>query len=107
MKDFGELRLAWLEAFVETVDSKKRTAAAAAIGTTQSNVSKQLDKLWEWYGYPVVEPGSHPLRLTPEGTEFLKVAREVVEKLRAARPASDAPPSQPAPRISGADIKVD
>lgn len=104
MKDFGDLRLAWLETFVETADSKKRTAAAAAIGTTQFNVSKQLDKLWEWYGYPVVEPGSHPLRLTPEGTEFLKVAREVVQRLRDARPA---PPSQPAPRISGADIEVD
>lgn len=106
MKDFGNLRLAWLETFVETVESTKRTAAASAVGTTQSNVSKQLDKLWQWYGYPLVEPGSFPLRLTPEGKEFLTVAQEVVQKLRDARPARGKMDVNPASPISGRDIKV-
>ena len=107
MLDFGELKLAWLESFVQTASYKKRTAAAAAIGTKQSTVSKHMDSLWRWYGEPLVVPGSSPVQLTSAGVEFLEVARVVVESLRDARPKANGTDVGSASRISGAGIQID
>lgn len=107
MKNFGALKLAWLEAFVEVAGYNKRTAAAAAIGAKQSTVSKYMDKLWAWYGEPLVVPGSSPVRLTPAGADFLKVAQDVVQSLRDARPTSCNIEVSSASSISGTDIQID
>lgn len=107
MNDFGALKLAWLEAFVETASYKKRTAAAAAMGAKQSTVSKYMDKLWAWYGEPLILPGSFPPELTPAGVEFLKVAEVVIQSLRDARPKLQQMSVDPASRVSGAEIQID
>jgi LysR family transcriptional regulator, hypochlorite-specific transcription factor HypT len=103
---FGNLQVEWLEAFVAVVDYKKRTAAAERIGRDQGTITKFIQKLELWYRQPLIESGSAPARPTPAGQEFVKVARRVVEDLRAARPA---PIAQDAPQVpvSGADIRVD
>lgn len=87
---FSSLQVAWLLAFVETADYKKRTAAAATLGISPSDVTKHIDKLGSWYGggpcRMLVLPNTHPVKLTDDGKEFLPKARQILALLRAAHP---------------------
>ncbi|RYY22656.1 MAG: LysR family transcriptional regulator [Sphingomonadales bacterium] len=86
---FSSLQVAWLIAFVESADYK-RTAAAGALGVNQSTVTKYIAKLESWYGGGprrlLMLHNMHPPVLTAEGKEFLPVARQLLEHLRAAQP---------------------
>lgn len=85
---FSSLQIAWLIAFVESADHK-RTAAAAILGVTPGTVTKHIIKLERWYGGGarrlLMLDNMYPPVLTPEGEEFLPVARQVLETLRSAQ----------------------
>ena len=87
---FGSLRVAWLQAFVLTVDNDKRTAAAKALDIGQGTVTKHIKKLESWFGGGprrlLVWPDVWPPRLTVDGESFLPVAREILSLLQTARP---------------------
>jgi DNA-binding transcriptional LysR family regulator len=86
---FGDLRVAWLEAFVLTVDNKKRTAAASQLGVSEDTVTKNIKKLERWLGGGprrlLLLPNMYPLVLTDAGKRFLPDARKVLELMREAR----------------------
>lgn len=86
---FGDLRAAWLEAFVLTVDNKKRTAAASQMEVSEDTVTKHITKLEEWLGGGprrlLLLPNMYPLVLTDAGKLFLPDARKVLELMREAR----------------------
>lgn len=87
---FGSLRVAWLQAFVLTVDNDKRTVAAIELKIGQGTITKHINRLESWYGGGprrlLVLPGVWPPRLTEDGEAFLPVAREVLSLLQTARP---------------------
>lgn len=106
---FSSLQVAWLLAFVETADSKKRTAAAATLGVSPSDVTKHIDKLGSWYGggpcRMLVLPNTQPVELTDDGKEFLPKARELLALLRAAQPVPFVT-EVPTKKVSTAQLRV-
>ncbi len=86
---FGDLRAAWLESFVSTVDNKKRTAAAEEMGVSEDTVTKNIKKLEEWLGGGprrfLLWPNTYPPALTSGGESFLPDARKLLELMRKAR----------------------
>jgi DNA-binding transcriptional LysR family regulator len=86
---FGDLRVAWLEAFVLSVDNKKRVAAAAQMKVSEDTVSKHIEKLEKWLGGGprrlLLWPNMYPPELTDEGTRFLPAARRILELMCEAR----------------------
>lgn len=82
---FEGLSIVWLEAFVAVAESRKRTAAAARLGITQGTITKHVQHLERWLGRVLVFDGSSPARLTPDGDDFLPVARQILELLDNAR----------------------
>ena len=86
---FGDVRAGWLEAFVLTVDNKKRTAAAAQLEVSEDTVTKNIEKLEKWLGGGqrrlLMVPNMYPVVLTDEGRRFLPDARQILELMREAR----------------------
>ncbi len=105
MGPFGNLRIAWLEAFVAVVDSGKQTAAAAELGVRQDTISRHVKSLEEWLGRVLVT-STVPVRLSEDGDAFLLKAREILRLLREAQSLGQVSAPPPAPAISARDIKV-
>ena len=86
---FGDVRAAWLEAFVLTVDNKKRVAAAAQLEVSEDTVSKNIEKLEKWLGGGqrrlLMLPNKYPPVLTEAGTRFLPDARRILDLMHEAR----------------------
>ena len=106
MTKFGGLRVAWLEAFVEVAESRKRTAAAAALGVDQATVSRQVQSLEAWLGGRLLLDSGVPANLLPDGAKFLPVAQEVPRLLREAQKPHPLSAPPPEPAMSARDIKV-
>lgn len=94
---FGNLRVAWLEAFVLSVRFDKQMAAAAEMGVAQSTISKHIENLEFWYGGGsrrfLLLPNMWPPTLTEDGEAFLPVAERAVaalSELKASRPSPNA-----------------
>lgn len=104
MAKFKELKLVWLETFVQVAESRKRMAAAAEMGLHQGTVTKHVQKLERWLGGKMLLDESVPANLYPDGEKFLPVAKQILEMLDEAR-KPDAPPP-PRPSVSVKDIKV-
>lgn len=106
---FEAMRLSWLEAFVRTARSKKRTAAAAEMGVSQATVTKHIQKLERWLSgglyRPLVADNVWPVQLTEAGEDFLPVAEQILDLLRTAREGPDKVVTIKSP-ISAKDIKV-
>lgn len=103
----GDLRLAWLVTFLAVVRLKNRSLAAKELGLTQGAVTKQIQSLEHWSRRALVWTDSAPLRLTPQGEEFVRVAEETLEiltKFRMPPPMEQAEP--PKAKISGKDLRV-
>jgi DNA-binding transcriptional LysR family regulator len=97
----GDLRLAWLVTFLAVVRLKNRSLAAKELGLTQGAVTKQLRSLEDWSRRVLVWPDSAPVRLTPQGEDFVQVAEDALEILTRAR----MPPADGASRTAkGKDI---
>lgn len=108
---FGDLRLVWLEAFVQCAQTGKRTAAATEMGIEhQGTVTKHIQKLEAWVGgthsRPLMVDNSSPVMLTSEGERLLPLAQQVLELLGEARKRPDLVETPPRPRVSARDIKV-
>lgn len=102
----GDLRLAWLVTFLAVVRLKNRSLAAKELGLTQGAVTKQLRSLEDWSGSVLIWFDSAPVRLTPQGEDFVQVAEDTLEiltKLRAPPAIAQAEP--PKPKISAKDLK--
>lgn len=102
----GDLRLAWLVTFLAVVRLKNRSLAAKELGLTQGAVTKQLRSLEDWSGRVLIWFDSAPVRLTPQGEDFVQVAEDTLEiltKLRALPAIAQAEP--PKPKISAKDLK--
>lgn len=67
------------------------TAASKALGVSQSTVSRQLDRLEEGAGSPLLLRGS-PLRLTERGSALLAAVQPMVDAALAARSALEDTP---------------
>lgn len=115
MAKFGELRLVWLEAFVQVADDRKRTAAAKAMEIHQGTVTKHIQKLEQWLGGGNPAPNRRMLlfdeasgTLTAGGERLLPIARQILQLAKEAhKPASLAatPYAPPPPRLSAKGLK--
>ncbi len=91
MAKLGDLKVAWLQAFVRVAETGKQTAVAAELGLDQATVSRHIGHLEQWLdGRILFYPGMSD-HLLPDGEKFLPVAREVLRLLEGAR-QPDAPP---------------
>lgn len=103
----GDLRVAWLVTFLAVVRLKNRSLAAKELGITQGAVTKQIRSLEDWSRSALVWPDSAPVRLTPQGEDFVRVAEDTLEiltKFRMLPPMEQAEP--PKAKISGANLRV-
>lgn len=71
-------RLAAMETFVRVVDGNSFTAAARALGSSQSRVSKAIAALEARLGARLIVRTTRHISLTPDGTEFYRRARAIL-----------------------------
>jgi DNA-binding transcriptional LysR family regulator len=76
---------AWLEVFREVARSGSLTAAAGALGYTQSAVSRQIAALERDTGTRLFDRLPRGMRLTDDGRSLLGHAHAVLERLKTAR----------------------
>ncbi|MEV7096475.1 LysR family transcriptional regulator [Amycolatopsis sp. NPDC051045] len=82
--DFGAVSLVALRVFREVAERGTLTAAAAALGYTQSAVSRQIASLERVAGTPVLDRRPDGVRLTPAGNVVLRRAIAVLGEIDAA-----------------------
>jgi len=74
-----------MEMFVEVVEQGSFAAAARSLGVGNSAVSKQVSQLEETLGVRLLQRTTRSLSLTDEGEYYLQEAREILERVDAAR----------------------
>jgi DNA-binding transcriptional LysR family regulator len=84
------VNLAWLEVFREVALRGSLTAAAQALGYTQSSVSRQVSALETVTGAHLLDRLPRGVRLTEEGRCLLAHAEAVLERMRAAQQGLEA-----------------
>lgn len=72
------MELKWLEDFVSVAERKHFSLAAADRFITQSAISRRIQSLESWVGTDLIDRSHHPIRLTPAGEEYLKIARAMI-----------------------------
>src|SRR5437764_13682677 len=82
--DFGDVSLVALRVFREVAERGTLTAAAAALGYTQSAVSRQMASLERAAGTPGLERRPDGVRLTAAGNVVLRRAIAVLDEIDAA-----------------------
>lgn len=101
--------LAWLETFLAVARRGGFTAAATERGLTQPGASRQVQKLEQAVGTPLLERAAGGVRLTPAGARFRDYAeaavaanRAILDEIRgdAGDAAGEAPPLTGALRIA-------
>lgn len=83
------LRLCWIEAFVEVVDSENISQAARKLGVDQSTVSRYLQSLEKWLGKKLIDPGKitdpddprRSIGITEDGLLFYDAAKTILKEL--------------------------
>ncbi|MFM9849746.1 MAG: LysR family transcriptional regulator [Hyphomicrobiaceae bacterium] len=78
-----------LRTFVAICDTKSFTSAARHVGRTQSAVSLQMRRLEQFFGRPLFVRGGSGVTLTEHGVLLLDHAREILQKVGAARALFD------------------
>jgi DNA-binding transcriptional LysR family regulator len=78
------LDFAWMTTFVAVARTGSMTAAAAELGISQPGVSRQIQRLEEEIGIPLVDRGSRMLLLTPAGERFRAYADTALAQHEAA-----------------------
>jgi DNA-binding transcriptional LysR family regulator len=81
--DFTDVSLVALRVFREVAERGTFTAAATALGYTQSAVSRQIASLERAAGAPLLERRREGVRLTPAGQVVLRNAAGVLDQLDA------------------------
>jgi DNA-binding transcriptional LysR family regulator len=93
MAKFGDLKVAWLQAFVRVAETGKQTATAAELKVDQATISRHIRHLEQWLGGKLLLDNGVPAKLLPDGEKFLPVAREVLKLLEGARQPNPPPPA--------------
>jgi DNA-binding transcriptional LysR family regulator len=73
-----------LPAFVTVADLGGISAAARHLGTPKSSVSRVISRLEDDIGLQLFVRGTRALRLTPDGAQFYRHARRILEQVEAA-----------------------
>jgi DNA-binding transcriptional LysR family regulator len=92
---FTDASLTELRVFREVVERGTLTAAAAALGYTQSAVSRQIASLERAAGTPLLERRHNGVSLTPAGHLVLRRAAAVVDQVDAATRELEGRPAEP------------
>lgn len=72
----------WLEDFLALIECGGFSRAAEQRHLTQPTFSRRIRALEEWIGSPLVDRGTHRVRLTPAGEHFRGVAEDSLRRLR-------------------------
>lgn len=72
------MELKWLEDLVAVAQEGHFSRAAESRHVTQSALSRRIQALELWAGAELLDRSQHPIRLTPEGEDFIQVARDIV-----------------------------
>jgi len=79
--------LNWLRDFICLGRTLSFTRAAEERNITQSAFSRRIKSLGSWAGVSLIDRASFPVKLTPEGEQFLPIAKDAVAQLLGARQA--------------------
>jgi DNA-binding transcriptional LysR family regulator len=81
------MELTWMDDFLALEQTRNFTRASEMRHTTQSAYSRRIARLEDWLGARLFERDSRPVRLTPQGQEFLTRARAIRADILDARRA--------------------
>src|SRR3990172_2759690 len=70
-----------LRAFIQVARNSSFSAAAEAVGVTQSGVSRQVRQIEQELGFALFAREQRPVTLTHSGREFLSCAERIMEDL--------------------------
>lgn len=87
----ARINIKQLEAFVQVADLASFRGAAAALKTTQPNISARIARLEDQVGQTLMERDAGSVRLTQAGTLLLGKARKVIDSLDDFMAAADKP----------------
>jgi LysR family transcriptional regulator, regulator for bpeEF and oprC len=82
-------RIRQYEIFIQIVESGNFTRAAEALGLPRSTVSTVLRALEDRLGEQLLHRTTRQVRPTPQGEQFLEVARELADSMRSAESLFD------------------
>lgn len=88
-----------IEAFVAVARAGSFTRAAAALGTSKSNVGKAVQRLEERLGAQLFQRTTRVVRLTEDGATYLAAARAALEGLREAEQTLAGRRAEPSGRV--------
>ncbi len=74
----ADMEIKWFEDLISVAEIGHFARAAEARYLTQSALSRRIQSLEIWVGAELLDRSSHPISLTPAGTEFIPAAREIV-----------------------------
>ncbi len=89
-----------LKAFIQVARQNSFSAAAEALGVTQSGVSRQVRQIEQELGFALFAREQRPVTLTRSGREFLSCAERIIEDLDSTIQSIKAGRRQLAGRIS-------
>jgi LysR family transcriptional regulator, hypochlorite-specific transcription factor HypT len=72
------MELKWIEDFLSLSASSSFSRSANERHVTQSALSRRIKQLETWLDVPLFDRTTYPVRLTPEGREFLPKAKEIL-----------------------------
>ncbi|MDH5452825.1 MAG: LysR family transcriptional regulator, partial [Paracoccaceae bacterium] len=81
----------WLQDFMVLADTGNFTRAAQLRNISQAAFSRRIMALESWVGATLVDRGTYPTTLTPEGVRFRKEASDLHGRLLELRSAVSAP----------------
>lgn len=74
------MELKWLEDFVCVAEKGHFARAASERFVTQSALSRRIQSLEAWVGTELLDRSEHPIQLTAAGHEFIKFARDLINR---------------------------
>lgn len=75
----------WLEDFITLAQTKNFSKAAQMRCVTQPAFSRRIQALEGWLGCELIDRGSYPTRLSPQGEVFYEQALGMLDQIRQAR----------------------
>ncbi len=79
--------IGWLQDFLTLAEAGNFTRAASKRNVSQAAFSRRIQSLENWLGVLLVDRGTYPARLTPEGERFRTEANATLNQLLDARAA--------------------
>lgn len=79
------MNIDWLEDFLSLIEAGGFARAAERRAMTQPTFSRRIRALEDWVGVPLVDRGTHTIRLTPAGERFRLAAEQTARRLQLGR----------------------